>query len=137
MIRFNYQHPFNIKDRTKIKNWVQISIEKLHKQTGEINYVFCDNTFIHEINLKHLQHDYPTDIITFDYTEGKSLNGEIYISIDEVKLNSKAYNTQFKDELHRVIIHGVLHLSGFKDKTDSESTEMRKQEDYYLSLRTF
>jgi rRNA maturation RNase YbeY len=137
MIRFSYQQQFNIKERKKIKNWVQLCVEKLNKNIGQINYVFCDNTFIHELNLKHLQHDYTTDIITFDYTVGNILNGEIYISIDEVKLNSITYHTKFKDELHRVIIHGVLHLTGFKDKTDNESTEMKKQEDYYLSLRTF
>ena len=137
MIKFNYQTPYAVKNAEKVKQWLTDSIQHLDKIEGEINYVFCTNAYILEINKNYLQHHYTTDIITFDYTEGKRLNAEIYISIDEVRENAKRFDTTLKNELHRVIIHGILHLAGFKDKTDHEQQQMRNKEDYYLSLRTF
>lgn len=137
MIKFNYQTKYVLKNTKEIKNWISHTIFNLKKNVGDINYVFCDNEFITDINIKFLNHDYPTDIITFDYSETKIINGEIYLSIEQIKENSKTYNTNLTDELHRVIIHGVLHLLGYKDKTKTEQLEMRTKEDYYLSLRTF
>jgi len=137
MIKFNYQTKYVLKNTKEIKNWISHTIFNLKKDVGDINYVFCDNEFITDINKKFLNHDYPTDIITFDYSDTKIINGEIYLSIEQIKENSKTYNTNLTDELHRVIIHGVLHLLGYKDKTKTEQLEMRTKEDYYLSLRTF
>jgi len=137
MIKFNYQKKYVLKNTKEIKNWISHTIFNLKKEVGDINYVFCDNEFITDINKKFLNHDYPTDIITFDYSDTKIINGEIYLSIEQIKENHKTYNTNLTDELHRVIIHGVLHLLGYKDKTKTEQLEMRAQEDYYLSLRTF
>jgi len=137
MIKFNYQTKYVLKNTKEIKNWISHTIFNLKKNVGDINYVFCDNEFITDINIKFLNHDYPTDIITFDYSDTKIINGEIYLSIEQIKENSKTYNTNLTDELHRVIIHGVLHLLGYKDKTKTEQLEMRTKEDYYLSLRTF
>jgi rRNA maturation RNase YbeY len=137
MIKFNYQTKYVLKNTKEIKNWISHTIFNLKKNVGDINYVFCDNEFITDINKKFLNHDYPTDIITFDYSDTKIINGEIYLSIEQIKENHKTYNTNLTDELHRVIIHGILHLLGYKDKTKTEQLEMRTQEDYYLSLRTF
>jgi rRNA maturation RNase YbeY len=137
MIKFNYQKKYVLKNTKEIKNWISHTIFNLKKDVGDINYVFCDNEFITDINKKFLNHDYPTDIITFDYSDTKIINGEIYLSIEQIKENHKTYNTNLTDELHRVIIHGILHLLGYKDKTKTEQLEMRTQEDYYLSLRTF
>jgi len=137
MIKFNYQTKYVLKNTKEIKNWISHTIFNLKKNVGDINYVFCDNEFITDINIKFLNHDYPTDIITFDYSDTKIINGEIYLSIEQIKENHKTYNTNLTDELHRVIIHGILHLLGYKDKTKTEQLEMRTQEDYYLSLRTF
>jgi rRNA maturation RNase YbeY len=137
MIKFNYQTKYVLKNTKEIKNWISHTIFNLKKDVGAINYVFCDNEFITDINKKFLNHDYPTDIITFDYSDTKIINGEIYLSIEQIKENHKTYNTNLTDELHRVIIHGILHLLGYKDKTKTEQLEMRTQEDYYLSLRTF
>jgi len=137
MIKFSYQTKYVLKNTKKIKNWISHTIFKLEKNEGSINYVFCDNEFLIDMNKKFLNHDYPTDIITFDYSDKTTINGEIYLSIEQIKENSKTYNTNLHDELHRVIIHGILHLAGYKDKTKTEQLEMRSKEDYYLSLRTF
>ena len=137
MINFYYQKSYNIKNIIKIKAWLVNSISELNKELGKIDYVFCDNAFITEVNKKHLQHDYPTDIITFDYVKNNKLNAEIYISIEQVRMNAKLFHAKYSDELHRVLIHGILHLSGFNDHTDEEKVQMRQAEDYYLSLRPF
>lgn len=137
MINFNYQKPYRIKNITQIKQWLTESIIHLNKTLGTIDYVFCDNEFITDVNFKHLQHDYPTDIITFDYVKDNVLNAEIYISLEQVKENAKIYQCSYRDELHRVLIHGILHLSGFDDHTEDDKVNMRQAEEYYLSLRPF
>jgi len=137
MIKFSYQTKYVLKNTKEIKNWISNTIEDKNKNAGSINYVLCDNEFITDLNNKFLNHDYPTDIITFDYSDSNTINGEIYISIEQIKENSRIYKTVLTDELNRVIIHGILHLLGYKDKTKSEQLEMRTKEDYYLSLRTF
>ena len=123
---------FNGKEAT-IK-WIERVIKKEGKKTGSINFIFCSDSFLLNLNKQFLKHDYFTDIITFDYTEGKSISGEIYISIDRVADNAKSLGIKTRDELSRVIIHGVLHLLGYSDHTKSQKLEMRKKEDACLSL---
>ncbi len=137
MIKFNYQTHFTFKDRQKVKEWLISVIEVLNYELVHIDYVFCDDAYIRDINTSHLNHDYVTDIITFDYSQGKQLQAEIYVDPFQVKRNAKDYSTSFKDELHRVLVHGLLHLSGYDDITPDEQAEMRTMEDYCLSLRTF
>lgn len=106
------------------------------KRLGAINIIFCSDNYILEVNMKYLQHDYFTDIITFDYCEKDVLSGDLFISVDSVRENAAFYKTEFNDELNRVIVHGLLHLIGYDDHTDEEVAVMRSKEDYYLSLRT-
>ena len=101
-----------------------------------MGYIFCSDEKILEVNRQYLQHDYYTDIITFDYSEGDRISGDIFISIDTVRSNAEKYGTNFDDELHRVIIHGILHLCGLKDKSEADSKKMRKAEDKALSIRS-
>ncbi len=106
-------------------------------QTGDLVFVFCSDEFLLNMNREYLQHDYYTDIITFDYSEGGKLAGEMYISYDRIIDNAKDLKVRELDELHRVIIHGVLHLCGYKDKTKKEEEKMRKAEEFALNLRPF
>lgn len=137
MIYFHKETDIKIKNIRLIKKWIIQSIIDLNKSTGNINYIFCNDDYLLQINKKHLNHDYYTDIITFDYSENNIISGDIFISTERILENSKAFQTSFKDELHRVMLHGVLHLAGFKDKTPSQIKTMRTQENKYLSLRTF
>lgn len=109
--------------------WIKDIASKHGKTIGEIAYVFCDDAKILEVNRQYLGHDYYTDIITFDYCDDDKLSGDIFISLDTVKSNSVTYGTDYYDELTRVIIHGILHLCGYKDKSDDESKAMRALED--------
>ena len=114
--------------------WIK-EVAHLHqKQVDEIAYIFCSDEKILEINSQYLQHEYYTDIITFDYSEGDSISGDLFISLDTVKSNSEKFNTDYMEELHRVIIHGILHLCGFKDKSPKEEKEMREKENEALNL---
>ena len=126
---------FELLDSIKTTNWIEKVINKEFKILGEIAYIFCSDEYLHKINLEHLSHDTFTDIITFNYCEENIINSDIFISIDRVKDNAKAYDVSFTDELDRVIIHGVLHLLGYNDKTDEQQLEMTSKEDFYLSLR--
>lgn len=128
---------FVLKDKKAIKKWITDCIRLESKQLKDVSYVFCSDDYLLQINIDHLDHNTYTDIITFDYTEDDIISSEIYISIDRVRENAKEFNHTVKNELHRVIIHGILHLVGYKDKTESDSLEMRSKEDYYLSLRDF
>jgi rRNA maturation RNase YbeY len=119
--------------RASIK-WIETIIKKNGQRAGEINFIFCSDLFLLEINRQYLKHDYFTDIITFDYSAWKIVNGEIYISIDRVRQNADSLKVKFQDELRRVIIHGVLHLLGFLDHTKPQKKQMRKKEDACLSL---
>ena len=124
----------NIK-RRETSIWIK-QIAHLHgKDVDEVTYIFCSDSVIIEMNRQYLQHDYYTDIITFDYSEANKVSGDIFISIDTVKSNSEKFNTDLMEELYRVIIHGILHLCGFKDKTPEEENIMRAKEDEALSLR--
>jgi probable rRNA maturation factor len=125
---------YNHTQITKYRTWLKQACESEKRQLGELGYNFCSDNFLLDMNKQHLNHDYYTDIITFDFSEGKLVSGDIYISIERVKENAKTENTTFKTELKRVIIHGLLHLCGYKDKSPKEAKLMRQKEDYYLSL---
>ena len=135
MISFNYETEFILKTEKDISAWVSFVILEEKCKLGEINYIFCDDNYLHKINLDFLNHDTLTDIISFDYSVGKELHGDIYISIERVLDNAKDFNTNFDDELARVIIHGILHYCGYKDKSAVEQTIMRAKENHYLSKR--
>ncbi|SOU85792.1 rRNA maturation RNase YbeY [Tenacibaculum dicentrarchi] len=134
MIEFNYETDFQLKNEEKTAQWVLNCIEKEGFELGEINYVFCDDNYLHKMNVEFLQHDTLTDIISFDYTLGKLVGGDIFISIERVKENAKEFDVLFENELHRVIIHGVLHYMKYKDKTDAEKQIMRTKENDSLKL---
>jgi len=137
MIEFSFQKEFVLSGEDTITNWISATIDAESFKEGDLSYVFCSDDYLLEINNKHLKHNTLTDIITFDYSLGKQINSEIYISIDRVIENADSFDTTFANELHRVIIHGVLHLCGYKDNTKEAKAIMRNKEDYYLSLLTF
>ena len=118
-----------------VKLWIKSIVEQRKMKIGELSLVFCSDEYILEVNQNYLQHDYYTDIITFDYCSGSQISGDLIISLDTVLSNSKKFNSSYNTELHRVIIHGVLHLLGYKDKTAIEAEEMRRNED--LALKQF
>lgn len=115
-------------------NWIKAVAKNFNRQVGEISYLFCDDTKILEINREYLQHDYYTDIITFDYSEDKTISGDISISLDTVRSNSQKFKTAYEEELHRVIIHGILHLCGLRDHSEEEKNAMREAENAALLL---
>ena len=117
-----------------ISEWINKTITNENKETGEINVIFCSDEYLLKMNKEHLNHDYYTDIITFDYCQGSLVSGDLFISVDRVGENAKDFNVDFKNELNRVIIHGVLHLIGYNDKTDDEQKEMTEKENFYLNL---
>ena len=133
MINFNFETKFNLEHQELLANWIHLVINQEGRKEGEINYVFCDDDYLHELNVKYLDHDTLTDIISFDYTVGKELHGDIFISIDRVAENAQDLGVSFNDELYRVMIHGILHYCGYKDKSEDEEKEMRLKEDHYLS----
>ena len=135
MILFNSEEiDFSLPNEQSIIKWVESTINAEGKILGEISYIFCDDKYLHNINLEYLQHDTYTDIITFDYTEMNIISSDIFISIDRIKENAKTFTNSFDNELHRVIIHGVLHLLGYKDKSAADAKMMRAKEDFYLTL---
>jgi probable rRNA maturation factor len=125
---------FNLKKKNSLKRWFKKAIQEEKKKCGIISYIFTNNTTILELNRIYLSHQHFTDIITFDYSEENTLSGDIYICIDTVLENSKRYKVEFNNELKRVMIHGILHLAGYKDKTKEQKTMMRYKEDFYLKL---
>ena len=128
LAQFNFDHGLK-------KDWIEKIIISEGKALGELGYIFCSDAYLIELNKKFLKHDTYTDIITFDYVEGNKISGEIYISVPRVKENSTSFQSAFKDEMDRVIAHGVLHLIGYGDHTAEEKELMRSREDYYLTLR--
>ena len=135
MISFNYETEFSLNNETQFSTWISKTISEENCKEGEINYIFCSDDYLLKLNLDFLKHDTLTDIISFDYSVGKELHGDIYISVERVKENAKDFNETFTDEIARVIIHGVLHFCGYKDKTNDEEKLMRSKENYYLSKR--
>ncbi len=120
--------------RRDTNRWIKAVAEKYGKKVGEVAYIFCDDEKILEVNRQYLQHDYYTDIITFDYCEGNILNGDIFISLDTVRSNTEEFGTTYENELHRVLIHGILHLCGQEDKSDKARKEMTRKENDALAM---
>ena len=129
MITFNSETSFTLKNQKKLVKWISDVISSEGFQVGEINYIFCNDSYLNKINQEFLNHDTFTDIISFDYTLGKEVGGDIFISIERVLENAEKFNEVFETELHRVMIHGILHFMGYKDKTKKEKTLMRTKED--------
>ena len=125
---------FSPKKKTAIKNWVAAIAKKEKKIAGNINYIFCNDDELLKINIQYLNHKTLTDIITFDYTEGNKIAGDIFISVERVEENAGKFKVEFENELHRVMIHGILHLCGYKDKTPKDEKLMRRKEDEALKL---
>lgn len=136
MITYHFeQTKFVFRQKTLTSKWLRLVAESEIRRIGDISIIFCSDNYILDINRRYLSHDYFTDIITFDYCEGDRLSGDLFISVDSVRENSVEYGTEFKDELNRVIVHGILHLIGYDDHTEEDVKVMRSKEDYYLSLR--
>ena len=133
MIKFFYENNFSLAEEAVYTKWIADAISNEGFSFSEINYIFCNDAYLLDINKQFLNHDTYTDIISFDYSVGKILQGDIYISTERVAENAKIFNVSFKDELLRVLIHGVLHYCGYKDKTESDKTLMRSKEDLYIS----
>lgn len=134
-IRFSTQSgDFELKESEKVKQWIAEVIQRRGKAVGNVNYLFCDDEYLLDVNQRYLNHDTFTDIITFDYVAGGLISGDILISIERVGENAEKFGVPFEHELHRVVIHGVLHLLGQGDKSDAEAAEMRRQEEVALAL---
>lgn len=134
-IRFSVQSgDFELPEPLKVKKWVEEVVVRRGKSVGNINYLFCDDNYLLDVNLRYLNHDTFTDIITFDYVAGNLVSGDILISTERVGENAGLYGVSFERELRRVIIHGVLHLLGQGDKSESEASEMRRLEEQALVL---
>ena len=126
---------FSFKKKRLTNRWLKMVAESEVRRLGDISIIFCSDNHILDVNMKYLQHDYFTDIITFDYCEGNRLSGDLFISVDSVRENAAFYGTAFPDELDRVMVHGLLHLIGYDDHTEEDIAVMRAKENYYLSLR--
>mgnify|MGYP004663784551 FL=1 len=129
----NADYPSFFSD-TMICKWLHVIAEHYQRQLGALNFIFCDDEYILSVNRQYLNHDYYTDVITFDYCAGDVLSGDIFISLDTVQSNAIEFNTTYDNEFHRVVCHSVLHLIGFKDKTEPDSVEMRRNENICLDL---
>lgn len=132
---FTQDTSFVFKHKRLNSKWLKLVAAREGKTLGDISVIFCSDNYLLDVNKKYLGHDYYTDIITFDYCEGSVLSGDLFISVDSVKENSEFYESCFEDELNRVIVHGVLHLIGYDDHTESDSALMRQMEDSSLELR--
>ena len=136
MINFTSNTNFRLRNKVALKNWIKKVVENEGGQMKDLSFVFCNDMDLLDKNSKYLNLDTLTDILTFDYSENNNISGDIYISIDRVKENAKTYKVTFQNELDRVMIHGILHLLGYKDKSEKEQKIMREKEDFYLSLQT-
>ena len=134
MINFNYETEFTLDNEQAFADWLSAVIVSESKNEGEINYIFCDDEYLHKINVEYLNHDTLTDIISFDYTVGNELNGDIFVSVERVEDNAKDFNVSFEDELKRVLAHGILHYCGYKDKSDNDAELMRSKEDEKIAM---
>lgn len=133
-INFYSENNFILEDETRHASWIERVISSEGKTLEELSYIFCDDEYLLNINMEYLNHDTYTDIITFDYCVGKILQGDIYISTERVLDNSESFGVKFEDELRRVLIHGVLHLCGYKDKKEEEAALMRSKEEEKMKL---
>ena len=134
MISFNYESDFSLEQEDVYASWIETIVESENKILGEISYVFCDDEYLHSINMQYLNHDTLTDIISFDYTEGDVISGDIFVSIERVIDNANDFNVTFDEELKRVLAHGILHYCGYKDKSDVDVLIMRAKEEEKIKL---
>lgn len=134
MINFNYEGEFILDNEDAIANWLSMVILSESKKEGEINYIFCDDEYLHKINLEYLNHDDLTDIISFDYTMGNEISGDIFISVERVQENATDFKVSFQEEIRRVVVHGILHYCGYKDKGDVDELQMRSKENEKLAM---
>jgi len=134
MVIFNYETDFQLENESDYGQWIDAVIESEGKEPGEINYIFCDDEYLHNINMQYLNHDTLTDIISFDYCIGDLISGDIFVSIERVQDNAKDYEVSFNEELLRVLAHGVLHYCGYKDKTEDEALLMRSKEQEKINM---
>jgi len=132
MINFNYETDFVLVNEGILAEWINDCIKNEEHRLEEINYIFCDDEYLYKLNVEFLNHDTLTDIISFDYSVGKIIQGDVFISVERVMENALDFSVPFLDELHRVMIHGVLHYCGYKDKTPKEAVIMREKENFYL-----
>jgi len=137
MIVYTAKNKFDLSEKNNLSKWIEFVIHQEEKNLGEINYIFCNDSDLLEINIKHLNHSTLTDIISFDFSLGDVVSGDVFISTERVAENALGLGFSFQEELHRVMIHGILHYCGYGDKTEEQKIQMRAKEDYYLSLRTF
>lgn len=137
MIDFFSETDFTLQNSDEIAQWISKIISQENCEEGEISYIFCDDEYLYKLNIEFLKHDTLTDIISFDNSLGNQINGDVFISVERVKENAETYSVVFENELHRVIIHGILHYCGYKDKSKEDASVMRKKEEEALSLRNF
>jgi probable rRNA maturation factor len=134
MISFNYETDFELPNEADFSKWLSAVILSENKKEGEINYIFCSDDYLLEINQQYLDHDTLTDIISFDYSVGNELNGDVFVSVERVKENASDYNVTFQEEIQRVLVHGILHYCGYKDKTESDELIMRSKEEEKMKM---
>lgn len=134
MISYNYESDFTLGNEEQYSQWISSIIESEDKNEGEINYIFCDDDYLHKINMEYLQHDDLTDIISFDYCVGNEINGDIFISVERVAENAKDYEVTLEAELLRVMAHGILHYCGYKDKSEEDAALMRSKENEKMKM---
>ena len=136
MIRFHFTNSFTLKNKRKIKNWLKDTIENEKKKVGDINYIFCSKKYLRKMNNDYLSKNYETDVISFDFSKDNKISGDIYISSETVKKNSIIFNVCFNNELKRVMVHGLLHLLNYNDKSKQELKIMREKENFYIKLNS-
>ena len=134
MIRFHFTNSFTFKNKRKIKNWLKDTIVNEKKKVGDINYIFCSKEYLKKMNNDYLSKNYETDVISFDFSKDNKISGDIYISSETVKKNSSIFNVGFSNELKRVMVHGLLHLLNYNDKSKQELKMMREKENFYINL---
>lgn len=134
MISFNYETDFELENEAQYEDWISRIIESEGFDEGEINYIFCDDDYLHKINVEYLDHDTLTDIISFDYTVGNLIQGDIFVSVERVQDNAKDFDVSFEEELKRVLSHGVLHYCGYKDKSPEDEALMRSKEEEKMQM---
>ena len=134
MINFNYETDFTLENEDVFAEWLSKVISSENKKEGEINYIFCDDEYLHKLNVEYLSHDTLTDVISFDYSMGNEISGDCFISVERVKDNASDFNVAFDEEIKRVLAHGILHYCGYKDKTDVDEEVMRSKEDEKIAL---
>jgi len=134
MISFNYETDFELSDETAISDWLSQVILSESKKEGDVNYIFCDDEYLHKINVEYLDHDTLTDIISFDYSVGNELHGDIFVSVERVADNAKDFEVSFDEELKRVLVHGILHYAGYKDKSEEDELKMRQKEEEKMAM---